>query len=784
MSAEGKQDGQLEIAHVLFMDIVGYSKLLVDEQSELARQLSQIVRNTEQVRGAEAKGKLVRLPTGDGMALVFFTSPEAPMNCALEISRALKQKPAIKLRMGLHSGPVNAISDVNERENVAGVGINMAQRVMDCGDAGHILLSQRVAEDLAQYARWRGYLHELGQAEVKHGVKLDIVNFYNDEAGNSEPPEKFKQAKQASRLAVKRKRVKILAGAVALVAIGSGIGLWAFFHQSFWRSLPVSDKSIAVLPLENLSEEKENAFFADGIQDELLSNLAKIKDLKVISRTSVMQYKVGITRNLKEIAKQLGVSNVVEGSVRRSGNHVRVSVQLIDALSDRHIWAQNYDRTLADSLALQGELATEIAAGVGATLSPQEKARVEATPTKNTAAYDAYLRGRALEAGWTTNFSNFESAARAYREAVTLDPNFALAWVYLSSADSGLYWNGVDPTPARLAAAKEAADRAVALDPNLPEIHLAIGYYRYYGLRDFKGAVEEFQLAEKSLPNDVDVLRAIGLIQRRFGHWDEVIAVMRRVFALDPRNIESAAILANAYIAKRDFSDGMAVADHILAVEPANTPTIWLKTYCFWAMGNLAGADLFLDNINAPVHLRAHQAFNKHQYSQARDLFAKALNENPGAEEKRGILLDVGLVQQRAGNIAETKAAYQQAVQEITQALSKVDVARASADELHSSLGVAYAGLGDASRAISEGQKGMEMRTTSEDPFEGPLREEQMAQIYALLGNADEAIPILKKWIQVPSATSITPALLRIDPIWDRIRNDPRFQELVAEKEP
>jgi serine/threonine-protein kinase len=365
-----------------------------------------------------------------------------------------------------------------------------------------------------------------------------------------------------------------------------------------------------------------------------------------------------------------------------------------------------------------------------------------------------------------------------------LDPNFALAWVYLSSADSGLYWNGVDPTPARLAAAKEAADRAVALDPNLPEIHLAIGYYRYYGLRDFKGAVEEFQLAEKSLPNDVDVLRAIGLIQRRFGHWDEVIAVMRRVFALDPRNIESAAILANAYIAKRDFSDGMAVADHILAVEPANTPTIWLKTYCFWAMGNLAGADLFLDNINAPVRLRAHQAFNKHQYSQARDLFAKALNENPGAEEKRGILLDVGLVQQRAGNIAETKAAYQQAVQEITQALSKVDVARASADELHSSLGVAYAGLGDASRAISEGQKGMEMRTTSEDPFEGPLREEQMAQIYALLGNADEAIPILKKWIQVPSATSITPALLRIDPIWDRIRNDPRFQELVAEKEP
>src|SRR5947207_7664390 len=265
------------------------------------------------------------------------------------------------------------------------------------------------------------------------------------------------------------------------------------------RVAAIPEKSIAVLPLENLSEEKENAFFADGIQDELLSNLSKIKDLKVISRTSVMQYKSGITRNLKELAQQLGVSNVVEGSVRRSGNHIRVSVQLIDALSDRHIWAQNYDRTLADSLALQGELATQIAAEVGATLSPQEKARVEATPTKNTAAYDAYLRGRALEGEWTTDFSNFESAARAYQEAVTLDPNFALAWVYLSSADSSLYWNGVDPTPARLAAAKDAADRAVALDPNLPEIHLAIGYYHLYGLPDFKVALEEFRSAEKSL---------------------------------------------------------------------------------------------------------------------------------------------------------------------------------------------------------------------------------------------------------------------------------------------
>src|SRR5438132_513595 len=233
------------------------------------------------------------------------------------------------------------------------------------------------------------------------------------------------------------------------------------------------DKSIAVLPLENLSEDKENAFFADGIQDELLSNLAKIKDLKVISRTSVMQYKSGITRNLKEIARQLGVSNVVEGSVRRFGNHIRVSVQLIDALADRHIWSQTYDRTVADSLVLQGELATEIATGVGSTFSPQEKERVEATPTKNTAAYEAYLRGRALAAGLFFDKPSMEAAIRSFHEAVKLDPRFSLAWTYLSRTQSSFYWNGLDPTAARLAAAKDALDHAVALDPSLPETHLA-----------------------------------------------------------------------------------------------------------------------------------------------------------------------------------------------------------------------------------------------------------------------------------------------------------------------
>jgi len=783
MSTEVKKEVALEIAHVLFIDIVGYSKLLINEQRALVDTLNQIVRRTDQFQRAEQTERLIKIPVGDGMALVFYDSPETPVECALEISRLLKQHPELHVRMGVHSGPVSGVVDVNERANIAGAGINIAQRVMDCGDADHILLSKRVAEDLEQYAHWQPLLHDLGECEVKHGARVSVVNLYTDDLGNPAAPDKLKMAQAA---AAKRKRNSlrwISLGALALLAaiVASGFLLLRHRPTSNAAGLAMA-KSIAVLPLENLTEEKENAFFADGIQDELLSNLAKIKDLKVISRTSVMQYKTGITRNLKEIAQQLGVSNVVEGSVRRSGNHVRVSVQLIDALNDRHIWVQNYDRTLADSLALQGELAAEIAAGVGATLSPQEKARVEATPTKNTAAYDAYLRGRALGAGLTADNSNFEPTARAYGEAVALDPGFALAWAYLSCTQSGIYWNGIDPTPSRLAAAKEALDHAMALDPTLPENHLALGYYDYYGLRDFSGALAEFQLAEKSLPNNVEVLKAIGLIQRRFAHWDEAIAVLRRAVELDPRNIVSAGILATTYIAKRRFSDALAMADHILAVEPSNTQGIGLKAFCFWGLGNLDAVDKVLANPAANLHLRGHQALNKHKYAEALDLFTKGLQKADG-EEKRELLFDVARTQQRLGNVPASRAAYQQVIQELTQALDKASGAPFAGAEWHSFLGLVYANMGDAERAVFEGRKGMALQPTSEDPFEGPQREEQMALIYASLGNADEAIPILKKWIQVPSSTSITPTLLRIDPDWDPIRNDPRFQQLVAGKE-
>jgi len=785
MSTEIKKEIALEIAHVLFIDIVGYSKLSINHQNAAVEELNQVVRSSDQYQSGESAGRLVKIPTGDGMALVFYTSPEAPAQCAVEISRALKEHPRLQLRMGIHSGPVSGVIDVNGHANLAGAGLNLAQRVMNCGDAGHILVSKHVAEDLEEYERWRPLLHDLGTCEVKHGMRVAIANLYADEVGNPQLPKTFQALKKHS---TRMRWAGTTAALLVLVAIVAGSAMFSRYRVRPHPTVP--DKSIAVLPLENLSEEKENAFFADGIQDELLSNLAKIKDLKVISRTSVMQYKSGITRNLKEIAQQLGVSNVVEGTVRRSGNHIRVSVQLIDALTDRHIWVQNYDRTLADSITLQDELATEIAGALGATLSPLEKARVEAKPTNNPAAYDAYLRGRAFAAGSWFDKSTAEGAIRSFEEAVKLDPSFAPAWARLSCAQSVSYWLGHDPSPARLAAAKDSADRALALDPNLPETHLALGYYLYYGQRDFTGALAEFQQAEKGLPNNVDVIEAIGLIQRRLGHWEEAIDAFRRAIELDPRDISAYSTLAPTYSFLRRFPEALATVDRALALEPSNAEALGLKASVFWATGDLQAVEPLLANPGTEplmpgggLPVRGMQALFQRRYAAAIDIFSSAV----AAETKRDVhrsekTLFLALSQQRAGDVAAARATYQEAAQELQRELETV--APGSYPEAHADFGQAYAGMGEAASAIAEGQKAMAIDPTSKDPFEGPKIEEYMARIYALLGDADQAIPILKRLLQIPYAGAITPALLRLDPLWDQIRNDPRFQELAAERKP
>src|SRR6266704_1140320 len=565
MSADVKKEIQLEIAHVLFIDIVGYSKLSINDQRAAIDELTQAVRTSEQFQNAEAAARLLKIPTGDGMALVFYRSPEEPAQCAFEISRALKGNARLQVRMGIHSGPISGVIDVNERTNVAGAGINMAQRVMDCGDAGHILLSHHVAEDLAEYERWRPFLHDIGAFDVKHGVRVSVTNLYSDEVGNQQVPSKL------AAVTKHRAHVRWATVAVALLVLGAIVGGTFFFlRRPTTSALRVLDKSIAVLPFENLSSDKENAYFTDGVQDEILTDLAKIADLKVISRTSVLQYKSGVARNLREIAQQLGVANVVEGSVQRLGNRVRVNAQLIDARNDAHLWAQTYDRDLADVFAIQSEIAKAIADQLQAKLSPAEKNAIEQRPTSDLIAFDQYSRAKTLILTTSLNPSdkNLLQAIELLNGAVARDPSFHAAFCQLVFAHDQLYSFSDDHTPARLAAAEAALQRARELRPNDAETHLARGAHLSQAFRDYKGALSELEAARAGLANDPRILQFTGSILLHQGRPEEGLRALEQAVALDPRNPYMLSRLAISYECLRRYPEEKATLQRILEITP------------------------------------------------------------------------------------------------------------------------------------------------------------------------------------------------------------------------
>src|SRR6476659_6159976 len=563
MSAELKPDLQLEIAYLLLIDVVGYSKLLVNEQIELLHELNRLVRSTASFQAAESNNKLIRVPTGDGMALIFFRSPEEPARCAIEISEALKTHPDIQLRMGVHSGPINQVTDVNDRVNVAGTGINVAQRVMDCADAGHILLTKHVADDLAQYRHWQPYLHDLGEYEVKHGLRVHIVNLYKDGLGNPALPEKLKRRarwKQRGTATVKPVRAPawpntLLLIALVLLALALATSFFILVRRGALsrtsNAAIIPEKSIAVLPFENRSEEKANAYLTDGIQDEILTRLAKISDLKVISRTSTQHYK-STPENLPEIARQLGVAHILEGAVQKSGDSVRVNVQLIKVATDAHIWAATFDRKLTDILSVESEVAKAIADQLQAKLTGREEQVIAAKPTDNPEAYDAYLRGLAYSLKTSNTPANVLGAQKYLKEAVRLDPKFALAWALLSYTDAVSYSTlALEPTVALREEVRQAAESALTLQPNLGEAVHAKGYYHYACLKDYDTAVRYFEQARPLLPNNSLIPESLAYVARRRGQWAPSESYFNEAERVDPRNVNLLTQHALSYILLR-----------------------------------------------------------------------------------------------------------------------------------------------------------------------------------------------------------------------------------------
>jgi len=786
MTAEVKKDIQLEIAHVLFIDIVGYSKLSINDQRAAVDELNEVVRASEQFQKAEAGGRLIKIPAGDGMALVFYTSPEAPAQCALEISRALKEHPRLQLRMGVHSGPVSGVIDVNGQANLAGAGLNMAQRVMDCGDAGHILLSKRVADDLGEYEHWRSLLHDLGECEVKHGMRVSIVNLHADEVGNPQLPKKFEALKKH------RTRMRWAATAAALLALAAIVaGVAMLSRHRVQPALAVPDKSIAVLPFENLSEEKANAFFTDGVQDEILTNLAKIADLKVISRTSVMQYKSGITRNLKEIAQQLGVAHVLEGSVQRSGDRVRVNAQLIDARTDMHLWAEHYDRELADVFRIQSEIAEKVVAQLKAKLSPQEKTAIEEKPTNDLAAYDLYLRARdlidaiAFTAGGTENLLE---ATRLLDNAIARDPSFLVAYYHLARAHDIIYFLGIDHTPARLALADAAVQAALRLRPDAGEAHLALAQHLYWGYRDYDRARQELAIARRALPNDPLALVLAGYIDRRQSRWDESTQELERALELDPRNLFILQQMSYSYEYLRRFKDVAAVLDRVVSINPNDTTTRAQRAY----------VDLAWRADVQPLHASIESIITQDAraaptVSDRWILLALCERDNSAAERALAVMAAdacydqgipfphawcEGMVYRLRGDDAAAHNAFTRARAEVEEIVRK----EPTYAEALCVLGMIDAALGKKEDAVREGQRAVELLPITKDALNGALLIQYLAITCAWAKEKNLALEQLAIAARIPSNVSY--GHLRLHPYWDPLRGDPRFEKIVASLAP
>jgi len=431
MASDSSSDVKFEIGHVLFIDIVGYSQLLINEQSDQIQKLKAIVRGTEQVKKAEAEGKLLRLPTGDGGALVFRNNPEAPLLCAIEISRELKKHPELHIRMGIHSGPVNEIIDLNEQANIAGAGINIAQRVMDSGDAGHILLSKHVGDDLEHYPRWQPYLDSLGECEVKHGLHIGVVNFYRGGIGNPQLPNKFRVFRK------RRARARWTAIVAALLLLfGIIAAIFMVARKSATSIAMVPGKSIAVLPFVNMSGDKGDEHLSDGMTEELINMLAKVPGLRVPGRTSCFAFKGKNEEGIfHDIGERLHVGTVLEGSVRKAGDKLRVTAQLVNVADGYHLWSEDYDGDVKDILTFQSNVAQRVVEALQIKLGVEATRALTKKPTENPEAHRLYLLGRYEFAKYTQ--AGWNNAIRYYEEALKLDPNYALA--YCGLADNYAY---------------------------------------------------------------------------------------------------------------------------------------------------------------------------------------------------------------------------------------------------------------------------------------------------------------------------------------------------------
>jgi len=568
---------------------------------------------------------------------------------------------------------------------------------------------------------------------------------------------------------------------IMLVATGVIISAGAGFFLLPRAVARKVDKSIAVLPFQNLSDEKDNAYFADGMQDDILTNLSKIGDLKVISRMSVMSYRGDGLRNAREIGKALGVATLLEGSVRRIGNRVRVNVQLINADNDEHIWAEDYDRDLTDVFAIQTDLAQKIASALQAKLSPNEKERLDRRPTKDSDAYLLFVQAHDYANRPDRSRETSLKAKEFFEQAIKLDSNFAAAFAGLSMVESWMY-HSFEPTPALREKARLNADESLRLQPDLPEGHLALGFTYYYGDRDYERALAEFDIARRSLPNEAQVYLAIGSIQRRQGKWAESTANLERAAALDPKNANILSNLAFSYMALRDFEAADKTLDRVIAVAPQSSMRALKGGLAILWKGDLGFAENQLSVISPQMDQDGLATWARVWVLTLQRKFTEALQvteqfhgetmfSTTSAPTPKAYL--EGIIHLLQGDTEKAQPALERA------RLISENLLREAPDDpaRHAQHGLILAALGRNQEAIAEGKRAVELLPESQDAFDGPQSTNALAQIYAWVGQHDEAFRLLDHLLQIPNG--ITIPLLKLDPVWDPLRKDPRFQALI-----
>jgi TolB-like protein len=656
-------------------------------------------------------------------------------------------------------------------------------------------------------------LHDLGECEVKHGLRLHLVNLYKDNLGNPHLPDKLKRGrrwKQTSGVSIRpiiapRWPRYVLTAVLLVSAVALAISLSVFYRRGSPAvassssgkaadvGLPIPEKSIAVLPFENLSEDKANAYFAEGIQDEILTRLSKIADLKVISRTSTQHYKT-TPEHLTEIGKQLGVAHIVEGSVQKSGNVVRVNVQLIKAANDSHLWADTFDRRLTDIFSVESEVAKAIAEQLRAHITGQEEQEIAAKPTDNVEAHDAYLRGLAYTLKTTTSPPNALAAQKYLREAVRLDPKFALAWALLSYADaSGYIVQSLQPTVALREETRQAAETALTLQPNLGEAVLAKGHYHYACLKDYDTAVRYFEQARPLLPNSSRIPESLAYLTRRRGEWDRSESYFNEAERLDPRNVTMLNEHATSYISLRRFPEALRKLDQVLNIVPDDVDTLTFKAAIAQAKGDLPRAAALL----APLHpstddsymleTQVYQEMLERRPAQIIPRLKEILTKpDPALGPINGELrFWLGWAQEVAGDHAAAKETWRQARSELESFLKE----QPDNYLLIGDLALTNMALGDKAAALALSERAIAVNPIEKDALVGPIPIEILARVTAQMGEPDRAIVALRKLLSIPGAGAfpagpLTPALLRLDPMFDPLRNDPRFQKLVASPTP